>query len=94
MIKVYRNLGTFVKRFFSHCTMTSAPDLAPDLQLLFDFVSPRQLRNHLHYFLIQYFIYQPAPQRPEHLGKIVEDLYYLLDFLEKAEDLEAGETKN
>lgn len=54
-----------------------------EVQKLFSFVPPDQLTKSITYLLTQYFINSPADDLPKNTSELVQDVEFLLKFIDK-----------
>jgi hypothetical protein len=55
-----------------------------DLELLFKFAPPQELKKSLTYLLMQFLILNPPEKQPR--KELYENIYFLMDFLDKVEE--------
>ncbi len=66
--------------------MKPAHPTLEDLQLLFEFVPPDKLRSSITAILLQYLMLSPKENPPP--KELIEDVYFLIEFLEKQKNLD------
>lgn len=59
------------------------PNTTEELDLLFQFVPPEQLKSRITHIYFHYLTHAPPKDLPDDFQKISEDIYFLIQFLEK-----------
>lgn len=68
-----------------HTFKTSDEQALKHLKILMEFTNPRQLRKSLHSTLFAYLLEQDTEGSDANYKTVVEDYFYLIDFLDKLE---------
>jgi hypothetical protein len=63
-----------------------------ELELLFQFVPPQQLRKRITEIWFHYLMHTETHALPADFSEMAEDLYFLISFLEKMKETKATET--
>ena len=61
-------------------------EIIHELDKLFEFTPPQELRKSLHYIFSSFLIHTPKDLYPVNFQKIAEDIYFLQSFLDKVID--------
>jgi uncharacterized protein Yka (UPF0111/DUF47 family) len=68
--------------------MAASDKMTHELELLLEVAPPEQLKHTIRFMLLQYLINSEQDNPPKNHIQFYENIYFLLDFLDKAEALQ------